>query len=79
MAALESTVNDFYSSTFNLTFTPSSRRACESLPPCSLPPLYLPTSTPSSGLMPAPATIESLAAQPPTYHLSRGITTILDL
>jgi hypothetical protein len=29
--------------------------------------------------MPAPATIESLAEQPPTYHLSRGITTIPDL
>jgi hypothetical protein len=29
--------------------------------------------------MPALATIESLAAQPLTYHLSRGITTIPDL
>ena len=79
MAALESTVNDFCSGAFNLTFTPSSRRAHESLPLSSLPPLRLPTASPSSGPMPAPATIESLAAQPPTYHLSRGITTIPDL
>jgi hypothetical protein len=79
MAALESTVNDFCSGAFNLTFTPGSRRAQESLPLCSLPPLCLPTGAPSSGPMPAPTTIESLAAQPPTYHLLRGITTIPDL
>jgi hypothetical protein len=77
MVALESTVNDFCSGAFNLTFTPGSRRAQEPL--CSLPPLCLPTSAPSSGPMLALATIESLAAQPPTYHLSRGIMTILDL
>jgi hypothetical protein len=79
MAALESTVNDFCSGAFNLTFTPGSRRAQESRPLCSLPPLCLPAGGPSSGPMPALATIESLAEQPPTYHLSRGITTILDL
>ena len=77
MAALESTVNDFCSGAFNLTFTPGSRRTHEPL--CSLPPLCLPTGAPSSGPMPAPTMIESLAAQPPTYHLSRGITTIPDL
>jgi hypothetical protein len=79
MTALESTVNDFCGGAFNLTFTPSSRGTHESLPLCSLPPLCLPTGAPSSGPMPAPATIESLAEQPPTYHLSRGITTIPDL
>ena len=78
MAALESTMNDFCSGAFNLTFTPSSRRTHESLPLCSLPPL--PTSASSSGPMPTPTTIESLAVeQPLTYHLSRGITTIPDL
>ena len=81
IVALESTVNDFCSGAFNLTFTPGSRRAKESLPLCSLPPplLCLPAGAPSSGPMPAPATIESLAAQPPTYQLSRGISTIPDL
>jgi hypothetical protein len=85
IAALESTVSDFCSGAFNfnMTFTPGSRRAKQSLPLCSLPPppppLCLPAGAPSSGPMPAPATIESLAAQPPTYHLSRGITTIPDL
>jgi hypothetical protein len=79
MAALESTVNDFYSGAFSLTFTPSSRRAQESLPLCSLPPLCLPASASSSGPMPTLAAIKSPAEQPPTYHLSRGITTILDL
>jgi len=81
IAALENTVNDFCSGAFNLTFTPGSHRAqgLLPLPLCSLPPLRLPTTSPSSGPMPAPATIESLAAQPPTYHLSRGITTIPDL
>jgi Transcriptional activator of glycolytic enzymes len=74
MAALESTVNDFCSGAFNLTFTPGSCRAQGLLPLCSLP-----TAAPSSGPMPALATIESLAAQPLTYHLSRGITTIPDL
>jgi hypothetical protein len=79
MAALEDVVGDFCSGAFNLTFTPGSRRGQESLPLCSFPPLRLPTSGPSSGPMPAPATIESLAAQPPTYCLSRGVTTIPDL
>jgi len=83
IAALENVVNDFCSGAFNLTFTPGSRRAQESLPLCSLGPLRLPaaaaTAPPSSGPMPAPTVIESLAAQPPTYHLSRGITTIPDL
>jgi hypothetical protein len=84
MSALENVVSDFCSSAFcssafSLTFTPGSGRAQESLPLCSLPPIRLPTAGPSSGPMPAPATIESLAAQPPTYQLSRGITTIPDL
>jgi hypothetical protein len=79
MAALENIVNDFRSGAFNLTFTPSSCKAQGSLPLCSLPPLCLPTTAPSSGPMPVPATIESPAAQPPTYHLSRGITTIPNL
>ena len=81
IAALEGTIKDFYSSAFNLTFAPSSSRAQQPLPVplCSLPPLRLPTAAPSSGPMPAPTAIESLAAQPPTYHLSRGITTIPDL
>jgi hypothetical protein len=81
VTALQSTVSDFCSGPFNLTFTPGSRKARESLPLCSLPPLplCLPAGAPSSGPMPAPATIESLAAQPPTYRLSRGITTIPDL
>ena len=78
IAALENTVNDFCSGAFNLTFPPGSRRAQEPVPLCSLP-LHLPTAAPSSGPMPAPAVIEKLAAGPPTYHLSRGITTILDL
>jgi hypothetical protein len=38
IAALESTVNDFCSGAFNLTFTPGSRRAHE--PPCP-PPAFL--------------------------------------
>ena len=79
MMALEDIVGDFCSSAFNLTFTPSSRRAQESLPLCSLPPIHLPTTGPSSRPMPAPAAIESLALEPPTYQLSRGILTILDL
>jgi hypothetical protein len=29
--------------------------------------------------MPAPTAIERLAPEPPTYQLSRGVTTILDL
>jgi hypothetical protein len=62
-------------------FTLSSCIAKESQPLYSLPlpPLCLPAGAPSSGLMPALATIESLAAQPPTYQLSRGISTIPDL
>ena len=79
MLALENVVSDFCSGAFNLTFTPSSRRAQEQLPLCSLPPIRLPTGAPSSGPMPAPATIERLAPEPPTYQLSRGITTIPDL
>jgi hypothetical protein len=79
MLALENVVSDFYNGAFNLTFTPGSCRAQESLPLYSLPPIRLPTTGPSSGPMPTPATIESLAAQPPTYQLSRGITTIPDL
>jgi hypothetical protein len=79
IAALETTMKDFCEGAFNLTFTPGSRRAQEPLPLCSLPPLRLPTAGPSSGPMPAPTAIENLAAQPPTYHLSRGITTIPDL
>src|SRR5208282_5596829 len=47
VAALESTMNDFCSGAFNLTFTPSSRRAQGSLPLCSLPPICLPTAGPS--------------------------------
>jgi hypothetical protein len=79
IAALGDTVGDFCSGAFNLTFTPGSCRAQESLPLCSLPSIRPPTAGPSSGPMPAPATIEGLAAQLPTYHLSRGITTIPDL
>jgi hypothetical protein len=79
MAAPESTVNDFCSGGLNLTFTPSSPGAQGPLPLCSLLALCLSTAAPSFGPMPAPATIESLAAQPPTYHLSRSITTIPDL
>jgi hypothetical protein len=33
-----------------------------------------PSYCPSSGPMPAPTAIESLAEQPPTYHMSRPIT-----
>jgi hypothetical protein len=58
MAALESTVNSFCSGTF--TFTPGSRRA-QDPQPLYLPPLRVPTASPSSGLMPAPTAIESLA------------------
>jgi Transcriptional activator of glycolytic enzymes/Centromere DNA-binding protein complex CBF3 subunit, domain 2 len=76
MAALESTVNSFCSGTF--TFTPGSRRAQDPQPLCS-PPLRLPTASPSSGPMPAPTAIESLAEQPPKYSLSRNIATIPDL
>jgi hypothetical protein len=79
MSVLENVVNNFCSGAFNLTFTPSSCRAQESLPLCSLPPIHPPTSSPSSRLMPAPAAIKSLAAQLPTYQLSRSISTIPDL
>jgi Transcriptional activator of glycolytic enzymes len=81
MAALENVVSDFYSGAFNLSFTPGSRRAQEppQLPLCSLPLPCLPTAAPSSGPMPAPTAIELLAPEPPTYQLSRGITTIPDL
>jgi len=81
IAALENVVNDFCSGAFNLTFTPGSRRAQESLPLCSLPPFRLPAAAaaPSFGPAPAPTAIQSLAAQPPTYHLSRDVTTIPDL
>jgi Transcriptional activator of glycolytic enzymes len=58
MAALESTINSFCSGTF--TFTPGSRRAQDPQPLYS-PPLRVPTASPSSGLMPAPTAIESLA------------------
>jgi hypothetical protein len=79
MSALENTISDFCSGAFNLTFTPGSYRAQESLPLCSLPPIRLPTASPLSRPMPTLATIKSLVAQPPTYQLSRGITTIPDL
>jgi hypothetical protein len=81
IVALENAMNDFCGGAFNLTFTPGSYRAQGPLllPLFSLPALRLPPVGPFSGPMPAPATIESLAAQPPTYHLSRGITTIPDL
>jgi len=67
MLALENVVSDFCSGAFNLTFTPGSRRAQESLLLCSLPPIRLPTAGPSSGPMPAPAMIERLAPEPLTY------------
>jgi hypothetical protein len=57
IAALENTVNDFCSGAFNLTFTPGSHRAQGPLPLCSLPPLWLPTTAPSSGLMQSRSTI----------------------
>jgi len=80
IAALENVVGDFCGGAFNLTFTPGSRRAQEPQPPiCSLPLPRLPTAAPSSSPVPAPAAIERLATEPPTYHLSRGITTIPDL
>jgi hypothetical protein len=79
MAALENVMSDFYRGSFNLTFTPSSHRAQELQPLSSLPPPRLPTAGPSSGPMPAPTAIERLAPEPPTYQLSRGVTTILDL
>src|SRR5437016_12935034 len=72
VAALENAMKDLCGGAFNLTFTPSSRRAQELLPFCSLLPLRLPTAAPSSGPMPAPTAIESLAALPRTYRLSRG-------
>jgi hypothetical protein len=79
MLALENVVSDFSNGAFNLTFTPGSRRAQEQLPLSSLPLPRLPTGGPSSGPMPAPTAIERLAPEPPTYQLSRGITTIPDL
>jgi hypothetical protein len=82
MSALENVVSDFCRGAFNLTFTPTpsshSHRAQELQPLSSLP-LRLPTAGPSSGPMPAPTAIERLAPEPPTYQLSRCITTILDL
>jgi hypothetical protein len=77
LGTIENTLNRICDGSF--TFTPgSSRRAQGSQPSCSLP-LRLPTAAPSSGPMPAPTAIESLAEQPPMYHMSRGITTIPEL
>jgi hypothetical protein len=82
LLALESAVSNFCSGTFNLTFTPGSRRSQEQeqerLPLRSLH-LRPPTAGPSSGPMPAPTAIQRLAPEPPTYQLSRAITTIPDL
>lgn len=79
MVALENIVSDFCNGAFNLTFTPGSKRAQGQLPLCSLALPRLPTGAPSSGPMPTPTPIERLASEPPTYQLSRGITTIPDL
>jgi hypothetical protein len=81
MAALENVVSDFCGGAFNLSFMPRSHRAQEPprLPLRSLPLPRLPTAAPSSRPMPAPTAIELLAPEPPTYQLSRSITTIPDL
>jgi hypothetical protein len=75
MLALENVVGDFCTGAFNLTFTPGSQKGLQPL--CSFPSFAAATAAPLSPMLTSPSI--RIVEQPPTYQLSRGITTIPDL